>query len=284
MLFGDYHVHTRFSGDSDESPERVLHKALEESLDEVAFTDHVDPDYPNDAVSFKINLPSYTERLSRLRERWAQWIRIRIGLEVGLQVHVKERIQRLIDYPGLDFVIGSTHCADRQDFWDGSFFRGRARDEAHRIYFETIYDNLRLFDGISVLGHLDFIRRYGAVCYDRAHRFIDYDRQWDVIEAILSLAVQKGVGLEVNTSGYRYGLDQFHPHACILRRYREMGGDIVTIGSDAHRAEDVGRDFREARDLLDCLGFRYVCGFVDKKPVFHPLRSWYTHREMLNVP
>lgn len=283
MLFGDYHVHTRFSGDSDETPERALQVAWDEGLQEVAFTDHVDLDYPDESVNFQVHIPHYVEKLTRVREKWREQISVRIGLEVGLQVHLRDRLRSVLQYPGLDFIIGSVHCAPGQDFWTGAFFQERTRDEAHRLYFETVYENLKTFDGISVLGHLDFIRRYGGVKYGRRHREIDFDLHWDVIEAILKLAVHKGVGLELNTSGYRYALDQFHPHSCILRRYRELGGDIITLGSDAHRAEDVGRDFAEAGDLLDRLGFRYICGFVERNPVFHPIRSWNAREERVRI-
>lgn len=283
MFIGDYHVHTRFSGDSEETPERVLQVAWEEGLQEVAFTDHVDPDYPDESVHSQIHIPHYMEKLSRVRESWRERIRVLIGIEVGLQVHLQKRLHNVIRYPGLDFVIGSVHCVPGQDFWTGAFFRDRTKEEAHRLYFETVYENLKLFDGISVLGHLDFIRRYGAVEYGQRHRDIDFDAHWDVIEEILKLAVHKGIGLELNTSGYRYDLDQFHPHPCILRRYRELGGDIVTLGSDAHRAEDVGRDFAEARALLDRLGFRYICGFSERNPVFHPIRSWHRNYERMSM-
>lgn len=283
MFFGDYHVHTGFSGDSDETPERVLQMAWQEGLQEVAFTDHIDLEYPDDSVNFDLQIPHYMERMTSLRQKWRDQVQVRLGLEVGMQAHLAERLRGVINFSGLDFVIGSIHCVPGQDFWSGTFFRDKTKDEAHRIYFETVYENLRIHDGISVLGHLDFIRRYGAVKYGPDHREIDFDLHWDVIEKILRLAIHRGVGLELNTSGYRYGLDQFHPHSCILRRYRELGGDIVTLGSDAHRSEDVGRDFAEARVLLDRLGFQYICGFSERNPVFHPIRNWCPDRVRMSA-
>jgi histidinol-phosphatase (PHP family) len=273
MFLADYHLHSSFSGDSDECIHRIFQKAHDLGLQEIAITDHVDPEYPSDDVIFNLDLSTYIQTIDEFRKIWKGKLDIVTGLELGLQQHLEETLQCFLSDPSLDFIIGSIHCADRGDFVDETFFEGKDKIQAHRRYFETIYENLKIYDGFSVLGHLDYIKRYGRKHYGKVHSELDYSLHMDVIDEILKLAVSKGIGLEANTSGFRYGLGHPHPDSVILSRYLELGGEIITIGSDAHRTEDIGSDFRRCRDLLENLGFRYICGFRKKEPLFYPLAN-----------
>ncbi len=87
----------------------------------------------------------------------------------------------------------------------------------------------------------------------------------EVIDKILKKLIEKKIGIEINTSALRYGLRDFHPCRKILKRYRELGGEIITIGSDAHRALDIMRDFDKAKDVLRELGFEKYCVFTKRK-------------------
>lgn len=270
MFKADYHVHSNFSGDSGELMENILTRAKELSLDEIAITDHLDPDYPNVEINFDLDLPAYIARLEEItRDQNGERPLIKKGIEIGMQKHLAVELAPVTRSGIFDFVIGSIHCADGGDFAEGGFFEGHSKDEAHRIYFETFYENLKVFDGISVLGHLDFIKRYGNKNYGKSFCELDYEIHMDIIEEILRLAIDNGTGLEVNTSGFRYGLGHAHPHKRILALYRELGGEIITTGSDAHSANQLGEYFREALELLSDLGFRYVCAFENKVPIFH---------------
>lgn len=271
MFKADYHVHSSFSGDSAESLDRIFRHGYDLGLMEVAITDHLDPDFPNDRVEFDIDLGNYCKTIEQHRKNWEGRLNILTGLELGLQQHLAGTLDHIFSDPELDFIIGSIHCAARGDFFDETYFDERSKEESHSIYFQTIYDNLKLFEGISVLGHMDFIKRYGKKHYGTIHSKLDYSIHMDIIDEILKLALEKGIGLEVNTSGYRYGLDHTHPHSIILSRYRELGGDIITMGSDAHRAEDIAAGFDMTKDLLENLGFRYICGFKKKEPLYYPL-------------
>jgi len=273
LLKADYHLHSHFSDDCGESIERIYMRALELGLVEIAITDHLDPDFPRKDNLFDLDFPAYIEKMMGYRDKWSDLLDLKIGLEIGLQPHLVQRLQPVIDHPSLDFIIGSLHCTDNTEFFDGSFFRGRSKDKAHRTYFQAIYENLSVFHGLSVLGHLDFVRRYGREQYGDDHSQINYSLHMDLIDEILRLAIDKGIGLEVNTSGYRKGLGNPHPDKAILSRYRHLGGEIITLGSDAHKAEDLAEDFDLALEMIEKIGFKYLCGFKQKKPVFYPLEK-----------
>ena len=284
MFKADYHVHSSFSDDCGESIEKIYLKALELGLTEIAITDHMDPDFPRRDDLFDLDFPFYIRKMKEYRDKWSDLLDLKIGLELGMQPHLFQRLEQVFQDPDLDFIIGSLHCSDHTEFFDGSFFRGRSRDEAHRSYFTAIHENLCVFRNISVLGHLDFIRRYGKEQYGDSHRDIDYRLHMDVIDEILRLAIDEGIGIEVNTSGYRKGLGQPHPDERILKRYHYLGGEIITLGSDAHKADDMAGEFTKATALLEKVGFRYICGFHRREPVFYPLSDQVFHCSHLPDP
>ncbi|MCF4115180.1 MULTISPECIES: histidinol-phosphatase HisJ family protein [Dethiosulfovibrio] len=273
MLRSDYHVHTSFSGDCDEPLDRVLQRACDLGLKEIAITDHMDLDFPSEAVNFDLDVPSYLETLVWCRARWVDRIKLRVGLEVGLDISKKDRIASVLENNDWDFVIGSLHCVDGKSMGEDGFFKGKTRDEAHGRYFEAMLDSVKAFSGFSVVGHMDFVRRYGAGVYGDRHSVIDRELHKDRIDEILRELVKRGIGLELNTSGLRYGLDAFHPGDWILRRYRELGGEMITVGSDAHRLKDIADDFFLAEGLLEALGFRYTCSFQGRTPRFYSLAA-----------
>lgn len=129
-------------------------------------------------------------------------------------------------------------------------------------YFSSILENIRAFDDFDVYGHLDYVVRYSpsrGVSYD-------YTQYADLIDEILKLLIQKGKGIEINTAGFKYGLSHPNPTEGIIARYRKLGGELVTIGADAHAPEHVAYDFQKVSDILKSAGFSYYTVFSDRKP------------------
>ena len=153
--------------------------------------------------------------------------------------------------------------ADRLEVLSG-VFEGRTDAEVYEEYFLETLENVKRFSGFQTLGHLDYVVRYGA----RQAEEYSYSRYADIIDEILKILVQRGCGLELNTGGIKYGLGFPNPHPDILRRFRELGGDIVTVGADAHRPEHVGYAFEQVREYLKNAGFAYVAEFQGRKPEF----------------
>ena len=146
-------------------------------------------------------------------------------------------------------------------------FTDRTDKEAYRLMMETTLENVRTSDCFQTLGHLDYVVRYGK-SREKEYSYTDYA---DIIDEILKLLIEKEKGLEVNSAGLKYGLPFAHPHPDVLKRYRELGGEIITIGTDAHTPEFVGMRARETQELLKSCGLNYVCTFEKKKPVFHKI-------------
>ena len=136
-------------------------------------------------------------------------------------------------------------------------------EQLYRRYFELVLENVRKPRGYQALGHLDYVVRYG---YSKAENY-SYEKYEDLIDSILMELINRQIALEVNTAGLRGGLGFPNPHPDIIRRYHNLGGDLITVGSDAHSPEDVGYGMAQVRELLLDLGIHYVTEYRQKKPV-----------------
>ncbi len=268
MYYSDCHVHSFFSSDSKTEPRDHVERALQLQMDSLCFTDHMDFDYPSRyKLSFRLDQEAYFPFMEKLRREYEGRIRIRSGVEIGLETAYQKQISEyILSYPW-DFAIGSVHLVGRLDPYHKDFFEGRTVEEAYRSYFEAILSCLETFDPIfDTLGHLDYIFR----CGDRS--ITDAWSQWpELMDAILHLLIEKGIGLEVNTGGIKSGLPFQHPHDNLLLRYRELGGELITLGSDAHTPDHLGDYFIPTGEKLKALGFRYYAVFAGRKPSFLPL-------------
>ena len=262
----DYHLHCRFSSDSEAAPEDMIKQAVSLGLKHICFTDHNDFDYPpeNGEILFQLNFDSYFEEISMLREKYNNIIDINIGVEQGLQPHLSERTDKYDSLQQLDFIIGSTHIVDGADPYYPSFWQERSPKECIVQYFENIYKCVCCCNNFDVYGHLDYIIRY-APEKDTNYNPSAYS---DIIDEILKKLIDNGKGIEINTAGLKYGLKEANPCLSIIRRYRELGGEIITTGSDAHRPADMAYSFEVLSSLLEKGGFSYYTIFRNRKPYF----------------
>jgi histidinol-phosphatase (PHP family) len=265
-MLPDYHFHTIFSGDSETPVREQLNQAISLGMKSLCVTDHHDYDVDS-PIDFTLDLDRYFETMIRLREEYKNRLELRIGIELGLQTHLEEYFNNLLSAYPFDFVIGSTHFVNRKDAVYPEFFQGRTEEEAYHHYFQVTLDNVKNLNTFDVAGHLDYIVRYGPNKAD----FYSYHTYQDLFDEILKAIIEKGKGIECNTAGYRKGINQPNPAAEIIKRYRELGGEIITIGSDAHIPEDLGADFHRAEELLRSAGFTYYTEFKERRPEFKPL-------------
>lgn len=261
-------MHSRRSPDGMYALTEMAAAAAAAGLDEICLTDHVDL-RPWRAYVPPEHFP-WRELEEEVREARAQWgdrIAIRLGAEMGEMVTDLPKAEVYWrDRPALDFVIGSLHVmGERFGYLDFTHI-----DQVAERYDEVIEDYLAqqlrhiAWGRFSVLGHLTLPLRYAN---ERFHMGVTFDRHMDGVEAVLRALVERGIGLECNTNRGHGPL----PGAEILTLYRQLGGEIVTLGSDAHRPEHVGLGIREGQELLRSCGFRYCCTFREMEPVFHPL-------------
>lgn len=268
MIKADFHTHSHFSSDSTASMQSMVNKAIELGMDILCFTDHMDYDFPKECgLPFTFDPNEYFKELEEIIEKNRDKIIILKGIELGLQPHVAELDNKLLDQYDFDFIIGSSHLAEGMDPYSPTFWANRTIEQSIQTYYEGIIKNVKMFDHFQVYGHLDYIVRYIP---DKSYVFT-YRKYSDVIDEALKCILNAGRGIEVNTSGYKYGLGHAHPNVDILKRYIELGGELITIGSDGHKPEHLCYDFSSAEQMLLSLGFKYYATFEKQKPAFHKL-------------
>ncbi len=263
-FYADYHMHTNFSSDSHAAMEDMIEKAISFGLKEIAITDHLDCQYPDKEFPFLLDYHAYSEKIAQMQKKYAEKIIIRKGVEFGLQAHVKKETDTFYENGTFDFVIGSTHCVKGLELHGNSFYEGKTQHDAYLEYFEDLYHNIQIYDCFDVYGHIDYVNRYGN--YD--NRNLNYMEFQEIIDEILKLLIQKGKGIEINTSGIKYGLGYVHPKIEILKRYKQLGGEIITVGSDAHAPDRVCANFKEAYELLHAVGVKAITVFEKQQPRF----------------
>ena len=159
-------------------------------------------------------------------------------------------------------MIGSSHLVHGQDPYYASYYENKTEKQAYEAYFLSILENVNTMDCFHVYGHLDYVIRYGPnkdLYYDP----MDY---YDIIRELLTVLIDKGKGIEVNTGSMYKGFSYPHPHETILKLYRQLGGELITIGSDAHVPQYLGHGFAQAEALLKRCGFQHYTLFKAVKP------------------
>ena len=277
MIQADMHMHTWFSTDSEACPRDMADEAVRKGLKTICFTDHFDKDDLEWGEEGIFDVDAYFVEMQKLQEEYAGKLNIRIGIELGLRTYLKDYYEELTKKHPFDFVIGSVHNVPYKKDAEGNIlytdpaaeklFTDRTDKEAYRLMMETTLENVRTSDCFQTLGHLDYVVRYGK-SREKEYSYTDYA---DIVDEILKLLIEKEKGLEVNSAGLKYGLPFAHPHPDVLKRYRELGGEIITIGADAHKPEHIAYDFAKAEEILKSCGFKYYTEFFEQKPVFKQL-------------
>lgn len=277
MIQADVHMHTWFSTDSEACPRDMADEAVRKGLKTICFTDHFDKDDLEWGEEGIFDVDAYFVEMQKLQEEYAGKLNIRIGIELGLRTYLKDYYEELTKKYPFDFVIGSVHNVPYKKDAEGNIlytdpaaeklFTDRTDKEAYRLMMETTLENVRTSDCFQTLGHLDYVVRYGK-SREKEYSYTDYA---DIIDEILKLLIEKEKGLEVNSAGLKYGLPFAHPHPDVLKRYHELGGEIITIGADAHKPEHIAYDFAKAEEILKSCGFKYYTEFFEQKPVFKQL-------------
>ncbi len=270
MILSDNHIHSRFSSDSETNPEDIINAAINLNFNGLCFTEHHDIDFPpdqNPTMDFQLDTVSYFEEMTSLKEKYKDTIDIGIGVELGLMSKIADKVNAYANSYSFDFIIGSTHLINGIDPYYPHYYEGKTELQAYGEFFEATLENVLSTNSYDVYGHLDYVIRYGPNKADKYY-FKDYA---DIFEAILKVIVENGKGIEINTGSLYKGLAFPHPKQEIIKLYKELGGEIITIGSDAHFSKHVGYGFDIAHDiLLDC-DFKYYTTFRDRKPTFHKL-------------
>lgn len=277
-MFCDYHTHCEFSDDSLYDMEECIKDAISIGMKEICLTDHVDYgikkdwiegniQYRNGEPIANVDYPKYFEKLEYVKEKYKDQIVVRKGLEFGVQTHTIPKFQKLFDTYPMDFVILSIHQVDDQEFWTYDFQKGKTEYEYYQAYYEEMYHVIQKYHNYSVLGHMDMLKRY-----DDEDGYDPFTNHKDIITKILKYVIEDGKGIELNTSSIRYGLDDLMPSRDILKLYLELGGTILTIGSDSHSSTHLKNSHIEKlKQTLKEIGFQHFCTFENMIPTYHEL-------------
>ena len=259
----DFHMHSRISFDGRADAAAMVAAAEKAGLQEICFTDHMDYDplAPEQTLQFDVEIYRTT-----YEELHSKNVQIRRGMEFGMLPDNACQLKKdAAKYP-YDFILGSVHFADGLDIYYDPYWQGKTQHEAERRYLENVLACVRNHADFHVLGHLTYISKAWA---NPAKRPVAYADHREVVDEILRILANRGKGMEINTSGMDKSGDYLPPVAC-LRRFKELGGQIVTVGSDAHDEKRVGQYCREAAMLAQEI-FGYVCTFAAGNPIFHKL-------------
>lgn len=257
----DFHVHTSYSGDCNFEMESYIIPAIEKGLRGICFTDHIDIDFPGTTI-FEIDYDAYFNEIKRLKDKYSSKLEILTGIEFGMQPHILDKETEFFSLKNFDYVLGSIHASNKKDLYGGAFMLDKTVREAITGYFLDMIDCAKNFKNYNNLGHIDAIARYVEKGSYTAAPYMDY------IEELLRVLIHNGKGIELNTSGKRYGLPEFHPEPSILKLYNRLGGEIVTLGSDSHSPNTLGYGFEEASYTLQQCGFKYYTIYRGGKPEF----------------
>jgi len=264
MIKADYHTHTNFSTDGQATMDAMIEQAIKLGLKEYAITDHMDFTYPDRRILGNFEASDMVNAMQAAKTKYEGRIKVLVGMEISLRPDVADIARQMVSEHEFDFIIGSPHDVKGIDVGWTQFHHGRTKHEAHAAYFEHMLDVVHTCDSYDVLGHFDYVERYGPYT-DKSLR---YDDHREIIDEILKIVISKGKGIEINTAGYFYGLGHAHPQMDILQRYMQLGGEIITIGSDAHRPENIAQYFDDAYKMLQQVGVKYIALFDKRKPRF----------------
>lgn len=273
MIRYDTHMHTSYSTDSDTDVSEQVKRAEQLGLEGICITDHMDYDFPIEEINstmegipFCFDIASYWDCLEH--EQRNTDIKLLRGVECGLQetMSVIEKNEQLLSCKDWDYVIGSLHLLEGKDPYYPSFWEGRTPSHGIRDYFNSILENIKCFSDFDALGHMDYIVRYAPQSFH-----YEPNEYREIIDAILRLLIKKDIALEVNTSGWKKAGRCQNPHFDILCHYASLGGELLTIGSDAHTPEYVAYCFSDLPELLKKAGLRQYCVYQKRKPVFYDI-------------
>lgn len=261
--------------------EELVKDAIGIGLKEICITDHVSlgmkQDWTDNLDTYdyhekeklppmNIKYPAYFKEINKLNCIYGDKIKIIKGMEYGMQRHTVDLFKDLYKKHPLDSIILSCHEIENKELWLQQYQEGKTQVEYNRGYYNEILNIIKRYKNYSVLGHLDMIVRYDlqGKC---PFKYVE-----DIVREILKIVIDDNKGIEINTSCYRYKIGDLTPSTQILKIYKELGGKILTIGSDSHKRDSLLQNhIKETLPILKDLGFEYICTYRNMNPIFNKI-------------
>ena len=270
----DTHNHCEFSFDGKRTTaQRSAQSAYEKGIGGIVFTDHYDlwaPEVPGENMPWPqdFDIIAQQAELERLQGMFNNGFKVLKGIEIGMNEHSREDIRKVVNTHKFDQITASIHYLQDSDPYYKSFFEGKDWKAAYSLYLETIYNEAILLENFDIIGHFDYVVRYAPYPQDS----ITYKDFSDILDTLFRYLIQNGKALEINTKQSTGGssrptiLDKD-----LLLRYRELGGEILSLGSDSHVPEGVADRFTEYAAFLKSLGFRWSAHYEKRQLIQLPL-------------
>ena len=259
----DLHTHCTLSFDGISGADEMAARAYELGAGYYALTDHIDlGDHPDPEFDLDKTVGGAKAAFPALKEKYNVKMRLIWGVELGQPHHEPERVKAVLSRSSYDFVIGSVHnIRGYEDF----YFLDYAKLDVTALldaYFDELLEmaEQNLFD---IMAHITYPLRYISGEYGIN---VDMTRYGAVLDETLRTLIKNGKGIEINTSGLRQRLGRTMPDLPVVKRFRELGGEVLSIGSDAHRTDDLGAGIAEGIEIAKAAGFDRVTAFIERKP------------------
>ena len=272
MFLTDYHVHSDVSQDSKASMYDMVMAEAAMGIEQMCFTNHCDMCHWR---TYDLNpwcvtqVPASLVKYQQLMQEHPDLpIDVRLGIELGEPLFNIDIAKAIASSPGLDMVMGSLHILlEYGDLWCVKF---KSPEHCHEIFSSYLDELVKMaeLDFFDVMAHIGYGRRY--MWQQGFDQTLSLARYGDKIEHLLRLLIDNGRGIEINCSGIRDGCGSF-PQPEILRLYKQLGGEIITVGSDAHRPEDAAKCITDGYEIIKICGFDYVAGFKQRKCEFYKI-------------
>lgn len=267
MLPHDYHLHSHYSCDCQATMAEMCAAAVERGLAEIGFSEHYDlfSGEPDNCRDF-FRLEPWAAELEQVRAAFDGRLTVRAGIEIG-EPHLFQAEARalLARYP-FDYVLGSLHWVGPNSIFDPGYFKARSAKEAFRLFYEELARVTAVGD-FDILSHFDVPVRTAHAVYGR-YKPLDHR---DYLRPVLRNCVERGLALDLNTAALRRRANTLTPGLEILKEYVALGGERITLGSDAHRPQHVGAGLDVALQVARAAGLKYLTHFEQRQARLVPL-------------
>lgn len=265
MAYCDYHIHSTLSLDGISNMCEQVRACRDAGVTKICFTEHID--YDCNGQDFLVDFEEYQRRFDEAKAAFPD-VQLFMGLELGDTTRDREQVAKLSDVLPLDFKLLSRHQVDGVDPYMGDkFFEHRTRAQAAHDYCEAVYRTVTLFPDYDAVAHIGYVFKFAT---GDGFPPLRWEDEPDLLDATLRFMAEHGKALEINTSRFvKFGDGM--PGMDILKRFRELGGEYVTLGSDSHQVETVAQGFGEVTQRIKACGFDYLATFEARKPVMWKL-------------
>lgn len=263
----DVHLHSRFSFDSEEAPENYIKRAVASGIGVIGFSEHYDFDARLDGEALALaDIPAYLKNINKLKTLFGD-TEILAGIEFGYRKEAEAEYRAILQKYPLDYVINSLHTLPgRGDCYHDGFFENKSLKQSYYDYFNGVLESISADYDYQIIGHLGYVCRYRSG--DGAKiRYSDYA---DILDEILKQIIKRDKCLEINTSAGVGGCT-YLPDADIIGRYLELGGKLLSFGSDAHSAEKYLNKAEQLKQFLKQTGVRELYYYKDRRPVAYKI-------------